>query len=180
MPPQTVWVANEHATSEDNDYLLAVFEKLNKLGMDAYAQDVPDPSASSEVYHKDHRELERFWGILLTEHSTEQDVETRYRLASLLIHPDKHAAATSGVQASLGGLQAKINQGKVEMIQRIKWIKARKIAAPRAGKTLDFWTPFQELHPDLQLHLLERFGIVTPGHHFAHHSPPARYIACTA
>ena len=63
-PPEPMTV-DASLGAQDNAYLLDVYDKLNKLGMDAYAQRLPDPSAPADAYHRDHAQLERFWGVLL-------------------------------------------------------------------------------------------------------------------
>ena len=142
-----------------NAYLVALFERLNRIGLDGYKQNFPN-SEQHDDYMENHRDIAKFWGIKLTTHSSVGDVKERYRRAALLMHPDKHEAAGPVVKEHLTKFMAILNDALAEVKKRIQLIQSHKIQADNVYSK--FYCPYQEIDERLQEYLLTHFGTDDP------------------
>ena len=127
----------------------ALQERLSRVGIDIYALEderwCPHEQRDPD-YATNHRALLRFWGVSLSKTLTEQDIQTRYRRAARLVHPDKCTGLPVAVQEMTAAIMKALN----DSLPELQW-RAERVRRGRAQPTVsDKLLQFQEVHEHLQ------------------------------
>jgi len=91
----------------DEDIIRAIEEEVNSLGMNTARTSFPD-------------DIEAFFGIYLTDAPRVEDVNRRFRLGSLRVHPDKRVQYGSKVRERCAQLQAAMCSARDALLERIE------------------------------------------------------------
>lgn len=136
---------------EDDESIKQSIQKyLHDLGMNINRGDIPRKTDGPQ-YYTCHKDLSDFWGIRLEYKPQKADINRRYRLASVKIHPDKALSLSTDVRRWCTELHTISTLAREEMVQQIQWIEDRKIPPPVQQKGI----LNQELTEEFQLALLQ-------------------------